>query len=121
MAVALQNRNGLHGAVHISWFNMPNDSVGDYLEFSNHSDKTIQYWGTFAGASAYMKGSNDPTVPNDPDAAAWFDLTDLQGNALTKTSAAGEMIIENPRYIRPVVTGGDGTTAINVSITAKRG
>ena len=119
--VALDNRNGLHGAVHISWYTMPQDSVGAYLEFSNHSDKTIQFWGTFGGATAAMYGSNDPSVATDPDTAAWFPLTDLQGNSISKTSAAGEMIIENPRYIRPTVVGGDGTTSINVSITAKRG
>lgn len=107
---------------YITWYPLANGDTGEPLQKAAHlSDKTMQVFGTFgSGGSVTMQGSNDPRVMTDPSNAVWFTLVDPQANAITKTSAAGEAILENPRYIRPTVTGGDGTTALAVIIAATR-
>jgi hypothetical protein len=47
-------------------------------------------------------------------------VTDPQGNALSFTTAKIECISELVRYIRPRVTGGDGTTSLTVTALLKR-
>jgi hypothetical protein len=76
-----------------------------------HSDKSVQIGGTFGGATVTLKGSND--------GAAWHTLTDPLGNALSFTAAGLKMVVEATRYIKPVVTGGDGTTAVDVHLFMK--
>lgn len=64
------------------------------------------------GGSVTLEGSNDGVT--------FFPLTDPQGNAITKTAAALEVIEEVPRYIRPNCTAGDGTTDISVILWGRR-
>lgn len=99
---------------------MTTDDTGQPWELSSYSDKTVQIFGNFGGtASVSIYGSNDPRVVSDPANAVWFVLTDPSSTAITKTSAAGEQIIENPRWIRPVVTLGT-TPSITVIIQATK-
>lgn len=98
----------------ISWTGLANGDSGRPAELLDYSDMTATFEGTFGtGGSVTMEGSND--------GSNFYPLTDPQGNALTKTGAAMELILETPRYIRPRVTNGDGTTAIQVRILARRG
>lgn len=77
------------------------------------SDRSIQVTGTFGAAgNLRVQGSNDGTN--------WATLTDPQGNALDITSAKIEQISEVTQYIRPFVSGGDGTTDLDVTILAVR-
>jgi hypothetical protein len=78
---------------------------------SQYSDKSVQVFGTFGGASLAIQGSNNGTD--------WATLTDPQGNDLLITSAKIEMITEATAYIRPVVVGGDGTTSLSVAMLCK--
>lgn len=95
-----------------TWTALANGQAGDNISAFQFSDKTVQVGGTFGvGGSVTIQGSNDGTT--------WNTLTDLQGNALTMTASAIEAISENPRYIRPNVTAGDGTTALNVTILGR--
>lgn len=111
--------NDTTNARFIMWPNMANGDTGQPLEIQRYPDKTVHIYGTFgAGGSVTIQGSNDPRVISDPSNAVWTTLTDPQANALTKTSAAIEVILESPRYIRPSVTAGDGTTSITVVICA---
>lgn len=104
--------NVKNNASFITWTGLLNGDQGDSLEIPGGPDKTVTIQGTFGvGGSCTIEGSNDGTT--------WFPCTDLQANAITKTSAAMEMIVENPRYIRPNVTAGDGTTNLSVLICAK--
>jgi len=97
---------------YITWTPLANGDDGSPLQLAGAPDKTVTIQGTFGvGGSVTIQGSNDGAV--------WFPLTDMQANAITKTTAAIEMIVESPRYIRPIVTAGDGTTAITVIICAK--
>lgn len=65
-------------------------------------DRTVVISGTFGGATVVVEGSLDNTV--------FFGLTDPQGNAISKTTAGGEALLELVRYIRPAATGGIGQT-----------
>lgn len=96
------------------WSAIPNGDVGQAIEVVDFSDLTVTISGTFGvGGSVTLKGSNDGT--------SYFALTDPQGNAITKTAGAIESVTETPRYIRPEVTAGDGTTALDVRLLIRRG
>jgi len=92
----------------VKWLAMPNGNTGDPVKFGSWQDRTVQITGTFgAGGSVTIQGSND-------DGSNWATLTDPLGNALTFTAAGMKQITELPILVRPSVTAGDGTTAINV-------
>lgn len=107
------NSNGML----VVWTPLANGDTGAPFEgdgTADFADRTVQISGTFGAAgSVNFEGSND--------AVSWFILTDPQGTAITKTAAALEVIEEGPRYMRPNVTNGDGTTAITVTLWARRG
>lgn len=113
----------------ITWSALDSDDSGQAVFVPMYSDKCVQIGGTFgSGGSVTIYGSNDlDAVRTDlangtlfgSATAEWVALTDAQGNALTKTAAAIEQILENPAYICPVVTAGDGTTSIEVMLLCK--
>lgn len=103
-----------------TWAAIPNGDFGDAIKISGAPDKCVQFFGTFGtGGTVVMEGSNDPRVETNLGSAIWFPLTDPQANAISKTNASGEQILENPVYIRPRVSAGDGTTAITVILCSK--
>jgi len=96
----------------ITWTSIPNGDQGDAVEMFGSADRSVQLGGTFStGGSVTIEGSNDGTN--------YVALKDPQGNAITKTAGAIEMVTELTRYIRPNVTAGDGSTAITVSLFVK--
>lgn len=98
----------------ISWLAMPNGNDGAPAGAGGYSDKSIQVTGTFgAGGTVIAEGSND-------GGTTWFPLTDPTGTAISFTSAGGKAITEAVGMFRPRVTGGDGTTAINVFVLMVR-
>lgn len=88
------------------------DAVGASIEMPGSSDRSVQIDGTFDSATVVFQGSNDGVT--------WFTLTDPQGNAISKTSAALEMISELTRYVRPSTSGGGGSQSINVRVLLKK-
>lgn len=111
---------GAAGTKTIGWAGLLDDDTGAPLESNKLSDKTIQCFGAFgATGSLTMQGSNDPRVETDPDNAVWFTLVDPQANEIVKTEAFGEVVLENPTWIRPFVNAGDGDTNLTVIISAK--
>lgn len=107
-------------STYITWANLTNGDVGGELQFAGHADKTMQVFGTFgAGGELTFEGSNDPRVLSDPANAVWFTMNDPQTLPLVKTSAGGDLIIENPRFMRPRITNGDGTTSLTVILCCK--
>jgi hypothetical protein len=105
--------NGNRNGVLVTWSPLANGDTGGPVEGVDFADCTVQIGGTFGvGGSVTLQGSNDGTQ--------WDALTDPQGNAVTKTAVGIEVIEENPRYKRPSVTAGDGTTALTVSVWARR-
>lgn len=92
-----------------TWTGLLNGDTGSPESGAALSDRCVQVSGTFgAGGSVRIMGSNDLVT--------WSQLTDLQGNALTMTAAAMEEVQENPFYVRPEVTAGDGTTNLTVTL-----
>lgn len=97
----------------IGWSGLLNGDTGAWVEVVDYADRTATITGTFGtGGSVTLQGSNDGTNA--------FALTDPQANAITKTAAAMELIVEAPRYIRPTVTAGDGSTNLAVQILCRR-
>jgi hypothetical protein len=82
------------------------NAVGDSLEMTAWSDRSVQFVGTFDSATVVLQGSNDGTT--------WVTLTDPQGNAISKTAAGLEAISELTRYVRPSTSGGGGSQDIDV-------
>lgn len=97
----------------IGWTGLLNGDTGAAVELVDFADKTVTITGTFGtGGTLVLQGSNDGTN--------WFSLTDPQANAISKTAAAMEIVLEAPRYIRPNVTAGDGTTSLAVQMCCRR-
>lgn len=111
---ALTNTNIGSGVRMVQWAALANGDTGQTLEHVEYADLTVCVQGTFGtGGSVTLKGSMDGTN--------FFAMSDPQGNALTRTSAALKAVTERPRYIRPECTAGDGTTAITVYLLMGRG
>ena len=92
------------------WLNIPNGNTGTYFQITDSvagaSDRSIQFTGTWgAGGSVQLEGSND--------GVNWFVLHDPFGNSLIFTANGFAAVTELPHNIRPNVTAGDGSTAIN--------
>lgn len=88
--------------------------TGSPVSFPNSADVTVQVSGTFgATGSVTFEGSVNGTN--------YLALTDPQGNAITKTAAGIELVTEAPRYYRPNVTAGDGSTDLTVTAIFRRG
>jgi hypothetical protein len=105
-------RSGVEHATLVTWSGLLNGDTGEQVSLTDFPDRTVQIVGTFgAGGAVNFEGSNDGTN--------WAILTDPQGNAITKTSAAIESVTETPRYVRPSVTAGDGSTDLSVILFAR--
>jgi hypothetical protein len=101
--------------VGIGWTPLANGDVGQEWDTQDFPDVSVQVFGTFgAGGNLRIEGSNETTPTN------WATLNDPQGNALDITGAKIEQVLELPRWIRPSVTAGDGTTALTVRLYAGR-
>src|SRR5258708_10216842 len=97
------------GAQLFTWTSVPNGNQGASVHAIDYTDRTVQVTGTFGvGGSVQLEGSLDNTN--------WFILRDPLGANLTFTAAGLKQILENPRFIRPNVTAGDGTTALTVNV-----
>lgn len=107
MAIVVFTAENKGDAQFVTWDSLTTDDTGSPWEITAAADKTAQIFGDFgSGATVTLQGSNDPRVLTDPSNAVWFSLTDPQANAIAKSAASGEAILENPRWIRPSVAGG---------------
>lgn len=113
---------GLASVIHIVWTGLDADDTGLPVKTAKYADKCVQIYGTFDTTTVTMQGSCDERA--DPDhvdhaSAVWFSLVDPQGNAIAKTAAGAEQVLENPLWIRPSVSGG-ASTSITVALVAKK-
>lgn len=99
------------GIVRFSWTSLAQNDSGGEVTWLQYADRSVQVSGTFGGATVVIEGSNDGTN--------WATLTDPQGNALNITSAKIEQVMEICLHVRPRVSGGDGTTALAVTIVGR--
>lgn len=97
----------------ITWSGLLNGDNGAPAQWVEFADRCFQVTGTFgAGGSLTMEGSND--------GINWAALADPQGNALTFTAQKVEQALELPRYVRPNVTAGDGTTSLVATLCMRK-
>ncbi len=85
---------------------------GQALRVDDKRDRSVSVSGTFGvGGTLVIQGSND--------GVNWYTLSDLQGSALSFTAAGLKGVAESPVWIRPFISGGDGTTSLDVYYVAK--
>lgn len=82
------------------------------LNMAEQSDRSVQIDGTFNGAVAGIEGSLDGVT--------YFTLHDPQGVAISGSSARLSAILELVAYVRPFISGGDGSTAVIFRLLAKK-
>ena len=100
--------DGDGSVVILSWAAVPNGNDGSPAEYSEYTNKSVQVNGTFGVAgSVSLEGSNDGTN--------WFVLTRPGATALTFTAAGLAAVVEATKF-KPLVTAGDGTTALTVTV-----
>ena len=96
----------------ITWAGLDSDDSGSpYACVAHYPDKVVQITGTFDTTTIVIEGTLDTG-----DSPVYFTLTDPQGNAISKTAAAGEQILENVYKIRPRVTAGGASTDLTVKL-----
>jgi hypothetical protein len=96
----------------VTWSGLLNGDYGEAVELAVYADRSVQITGTFgAGGTCVIQGSNDGTN--------WATLADPQGNLLSHTDTKIEAILELTRYLRPYVSGGDGTTNLTATMVAR--
>lgn len=106
------------GILVAEWVLTSADHTGTELVLPYHSDICVSVEDTFGDATFSLEGKNHPTVAT----GAWFILADPQGNAITKTAAFIEQVLEAPFMIRPRLTtpGTTGNVTVRVKATRSR-
>lgn len=106
------------GVLQTTWTGLTTtNTLGGAENLDRFPMHSIQIGGTFGGATATVEGSDDGIT--------YFTLTGENpaggADALVSATSANRFDVQNvvPHFIRPKVTGGDGTTSINVIITSK--
>lgn len=102
------------------WLAVPNGNSGNPIgssvmeNMANYADRSVQIGGTFGSSgTVVLEGSND-------GGSNYLTLNDAFGNALTFTSPGLKQITEVVERVRPRVTNGDGTTAIDVNLFMRK-
>ena len=116
----IQAKNNFGELAHVQWGPLTSTNLdGAPVKYAEFADMCVQIDGTFGTATITLQGSNDLTSPTN-----WFTLTDPQGNGIAKVTAGGsvqgEQVLESPVWVRPLASGADGTTSINVRLKFRR-
>jgi hypothetical protein len=103
--------NGQVGIAVIQWPLVTENDTCEAVELPAWADASVQIEGTFGGATAVLKGSNDGTN--------YQNLTDPQGNDISKTTADLEQVTEVVRYMKPTFSGGT-SQLLTVTVVGRR-
>lgn len=110
----------VYGRVHRStWAALTNAvSPGTAVSIPVSADRSIQFEGTFGAGTCVLEGSND----DDGSGATghYHTLHDPLGNPISATTGAIFQVSENVLWMRPNVSGADGSTSV-VATLASRG
>lgn len=114
--VAKWTKVGSHDGYVIQWGPLlSGDTAQPVIDDSNvtgYADRSVQVNGTFGGATVALAGSND--------GVNFETLSDPTGVALSFTANKLKAVLEAPRQIKPVISAGDGTTAVTVSLFMRK-
>lgn len=96
----------------VTWETLANGDDGAPFDGPAREHQSIQIQGTLgAGFNLIVEGSND--------GSNYHTMNDLDGNSLGSIAAVGIYQIRGvAKYIRPRISGGDGTTAITATLVA---
>jgi hypothetical protein len=97
----------------IEWTSLGQGDDGAWFMLGHYNDKCLHVWGTFGGATMTIQGSNED-APTNPIA-----LTDPTQTSIALIVAGIKQILENPLFIRPKITGGDGTTSLTARLVCR--
>lgn len=106
---------GIGGIKLFKWPLLANGDTGTPLRIPNYADVTVHVEGTFSvGGNCIIEG----TLMNEAS-PTFATLNDVHGTALaTITAEIIHSIAENVWEIRPRISAGDGSTAIDVWLMA---
>lgn len=103
-----------HRTTTVTWEGLTQGDDGRAISFGYSPERTIQVFGTFAGAVLRFEGSLETMSPSK-----WAALTDPQGNPLEIAADGIEMVMENTAWVRPVVVGGAAGTDLTVILFSR--
>jgi hypothetical protein len=88
-------------AIRVVWTPVTEADSCRPVKYPKHSDKSIQVFGTFGGATVALNGSND--------GGTTFAALNTPASAAIVLNAAGiKAVLENTEIVQPVATGGAG-------------
>lgn len=99
----------------VTWSNLQPSDTGEAFEFVQWADRSVQVAGDFgAGGAVVLEGTLD--------GVNYHTLTDAQGALLSFSAASRQLrlVSELPRWVRPRVTAGDGSTNLTVTLLVRR-
>lgn len=104
------------GIIVAEWTLTSADPTGTELVLPYHTDICVSFEDTFGTATAVLEGKNHPVVAT----GAWFPLTDLDAQPISKTAAGIEQVREAPFMIRPNLSIPGAGASVTVRIKATR-
>jgi hypothetical protein len=112
------------GAVQLVQWTLANGDSGKPFPLPNGYSVDVHIGGTIGvGGSVTLLGSSLPSdlaVEASASGGSWATVADSQGNAMTKTAASNEALVEQPLFVAPDCTAGDETTAIKVTLVLRK-
>lgn len=92
-----------------TWSGIVQGDTMSPVTMPKHSDKSIHAFGVFgAGGSISLNGSNDLNQ------GGYAPLNTPASVAIAITADGAKAVLENTVFVKPVLTSGDGTTALTV-------
>lgn len=81
----------------------------------NLADCSVSVAGTWGGATISFQGALNSTLGD----AVFVELTNPAGDALNFSADALETVLQNCFFVKPVLTGGDGTTDLDIILLVR--
>ena len=101
------------GGGHFANWVLEADSAGVAYQNIGAPDKTIHVFGDFGSGTLTFQGTNDPLKVD------WAPLHDLAGAEIIVTTDTIAMIAENPRFVRPSLTGST-SPSLNINLLSRK-
>lgn len=101
--------------VRIYQYTLDADGGGDAVKCAHLSDKSYAMTGTWDGATVVLQGSWDYATP-----ATWLTLNESDNStSISNTANAAGVVLENPIWIRPFMSGKGATTSLLVTLVTR--
>jgi hypothetical protein len=100
-------------ALIVEWSGLLAGDDGSWELLGHYNDKCLHVFGVFGGAIVTVEGSNEDIQTNP------VGLTDPTQTPISLSALGLKQVLENPLYVRPRVTGGDGTTALTARLVCR--